>query len=168
MAIKRHMSPEQQRRTAEWCFRLKSGRYEQGRGYLHQIVKGKDLYCCLGVGAEYAVEEGVTDKVVVQDPETDGRELVKYGVLGEMGILPGKVAEWFGMSDNNPQVTIGDTSALGRDGWAAGRHSLAILNDNRVSFNIIADLIAKEWLDEPLQSEVLNYTPPEESDEPDE
>lgn len=44
---------------AEWIRRLRSGEYQQGRGYLkREEAIGKTLYCCLGVLCEIFVENG--------------------------------------------------------------------------------------------------------------
>lgn len=165
MAIRRHMSPEQQQRTAEWCFRLKSKRYKQGKGLLHYIIttpsgEKEDYYCCLGVAAEYACEEGVVDKIVTPDAEQANREIVRYGDrVHESGIFNDKLAEWFGTPDLNPQVKMPVHPRSSEETL----RPLAGLNDAGVHFERIADLIAKTWLDEPLRSKVLNYAPSEDS-----
>lgn len=116
---------------AQWTAALRSGEYEQGRGYLN--VDGK--LCCLGVLCELAVKAGVIETHVYE-----GREAVYYD--GSSDTLTVKVREWAGLPENNVHNNPGNPS-VAVDGHAV---SLAELNDGendwkRHSFDEIADLI---------------------------
>jgi hypothetical protein len=114
---------------AQWLTDLRSGEFEQGRGYLN--IDGK--LCCLGVLCEQAVRAGVIES-------SGGQGMVRYD--GKEDVLSPKVREWAGLPEtnkydnpNNPTVTVLGTEA-----------SLAELNDGENTwephtFGQIADLI---------------------------
>lgn len=47
------MKPELKKEWLKW---LRSGRYKKGIGYLCEQVDGEDLYCCLGVLCDIAIQ----------------------------------------------------------------------------------------------------------------
>lgn len=108
-----------------WIDALKSGSYKQGKGTL----KRNNMYCCLGVlsclqGAEWKKDE--------EDQETypyynDVREDFCY--------LPKAIADKFNMSDKGLHIEVLDDRDVIRT------VHLALLNDNGVPFNEIADII---------------------------
>lgn len=115
---------------ARWVARLRSGKYVQGEHRLKQRKNHeKSKYCCLGVLAEMAVEDGVIDPPV---KTVDGA----YRFDGDTHVLGEKIRDWAGLEESNP--TIRDVHATG------SRDSLAELNDNGKSFSEIADIIEQK------------------------
>jgi len=76
-------------RIALWTAALRSGKYEQGKGYLHTLGD-PDKFCCLGVACQ------------VYQAQVGGLSICEFpgGVTydGCDHILPLKVADWFGLS----------------------------------------------------------------------
>lgn len=112
----------------KWVAALRSGEYDQGRGYLN----ANSNFCCLGVLCDLAVKEGV---VAEHYYRMDGITRYGYGPAdgfnGEGALLPRGVKAWAGMS--SVDGTIREES----DGLAA-------INDMGYSFSYIADLIERE------------------------
>jgi hypothetical protein len=148
MTVSRHLSPEQQARVREWVRRLRSGEYEQGRGWLHVIsLQGEHKYCCLGVACELAEEAGIVASqersrsyyIELRDVEEheirDVKSVIQY--VDEAGILPHAVVEWLGLPDDNPAVKVPNKS------W---EDNLAYLNDSGASFVQIANAIEETYL----------------------
>jgi len=103
----------------EWVSALRSGEYEQGRGYL----KDRDgKLCCLGVLCEIAARHGIIEpgRTTYEDAEA-----YAYGEERDDIYLPAAVQEWQGL-DRSPH---------------ANNKSLADLNDGGTPFSDIADLI---------------------------
>lgn len=104
----------------KWVAALRSGEFEQGRGYL--LATGK--HCCLGVAcAIYQREVGGLD-------ETEGRN----GIVifdGCDTLLPILVQRWLGMSTFNGS-------------FAGDKDCLSEMNDRGTPFSEIADLIESE------------------------
>jgi hypothetical protein len=117
------MDPEVKHR---WVEALRSGRYEQGTGALNK--EGK--LCCLGVLCEVALEDGLPMEVG-QHKDGVGHLVVEYDEVSS--VLPDLVQEYAGLSDDNPSVLIGGSTI-----------SLAELNDDGTSFNVIADVIEEQ------------------------
>lgn len=127
----------------EMVKRLRSGKYEQGSGYLRLRHTGGDRFCCLGILCEMAAEEGVVERV---DAAGEGR-VVKYKDPGANGshatFLPAAVIEWAGMVSDLEKSLQGEyiyeeQGAYGED----GTQTLAYMNDNGTEFHEIAD-----WLE---------------------
>lgn len=77
----------------EWIRRLRSGEYEQGKGYL--CFYGK--YCCLGVLCEIAAEQKVVYRC-----ETNEFEAVSFsGEHEETRVANKEVVEWAGLRSAN-------------------------------------------------------------------
>jgi hypothetical protein len=109
---------------ARWVAALRSGKYEQTAGSLHDECG----FCCLGVLCELAVQAGIMPAATLTPLGW------KYGALGEGSVLPLEVRQWAGIGID-PCVTVD----LGE-----GREitSLSGLNDEcEWSFGRIADLI---------------------------
>jgi hypothetical protein len=104
---------------AKWIAALRSGRYEQTAGRLHDC----DGHCCLGVAAQ----EFISDKVVVRrDGPHQGRDARSYD--GDYANAPAYVVTALGLH----------TSAGSGN---AGGEGLTSLNDRGVSFKKIADVL---------------------------
>jgi hypothetical protein len=119
---------EIQNRRAMWANELTSRKFVQGTIYLK--TTGKDLtsqYCCLGVACEvFGPQLGVYEVSHGYDEVTDYRDSVLFKVK-ETGdvvetFLPSVLRHFFGLSKNSERI-------------------LAKLNDSRVSFETIADIL---------------------------
>lgn len=124
----------------EMVERLRSGKYEQGSGYLRLRHSDGDQFCCLGILCEMAVEEGVVERI---DAAADGR-VFKYRTNGVDGswatFLPPAVIEWAGMVSDIEKTMSGqfiyeEQGAFGED----PTDTLAYMNDNGTPFDQIAD-----------------------------
>jgi hypothetical protein len=137
-----------------WTAYLRSNPDKQGYDRLTTTSDSNiqnDLFCCLGVLCEIAVDAGVIEKEQNWEPSWDtgpAKTLVKYGARGEVnesGVLPRSVLKWAGLP-HNTGLRDGQGSPL--DGYA----SLSALNDgdeffDRKDFAHIADAI-DGWIDE--------------------
>lgn len=77
---------------------IRSGEWERRRGALGDANTNKR--CCLGVGCEVAITNGLS----VSIEEVDN--LLSYD--GEQALLPESVSGWFGFDDFNPLLKFGD------------------------------------------------------------
>jgi hypothetical protein len=124
---------------ALWSGALRSGKYEQGTGWLNRDGR----YCCLGVLCELAVEAGIAERRTAGEFNVSG-----YAALGlssdyegEKATLPAVVANWAGLPSANPPV---EYQAAGEPPRLV---SLAELNDGTMTdvrkhaFDEIADFI---------------------------
>ena len=71
----------------KWENELRSGKYEQGQGYLSKDGK----YCCLGVLCEMLVSEGLLEKFEEKDS-------IKYGRAKDDKMLPAEALNLVGIS----------------------------------------------------------------------
>lgn len=128
---------------ARWLERLRSGEYPQGRGKLCRLTAdGTREYCCLGVLAELAAEDGIVAARV--ESSGGGVLYVGPGADREENYLPEAVVRWAGLAHVNPRVRVVDRALLNdTDGFGDAR-GLANLNDGRASFATIADLIEEQ------------------------
>lgn len=112
----------------KWVDALRSGKHTQTRGKLTRIVDGQiEGSCCLGVGCEVAIENGVS-----VDRRLEGG-FVFYD--GRAGVLPGSVTRWLGLVSGGGYYR----SAEGKD------RDLTRDNDFYLkSFAEIADIIESE------------------------
>jgi len=114
----------------KWVKALRSKKYRQGGGYLHQ----NDSYCCLGVLCEIAVEEGIIKRKELDDYNPIEGAVYEYGIAYyDSGIytLPKSVMEWAGLTSTSPRVV--------KEGQM---RDLPALNDSgNYTFDDIADLI---------------------------
>lgn len=118
---KKSLTPKQFR--DKWITALRSGRYKQTTGYL----KDEHGYCCLGVACN------------IYNKHFDNKvKMVKYGSIfrfdTEEEILPCKVQKALSLASQN--------GAYKSDKLVASQlKSLAVDNDDGVSFKEIADII---------------------------
>ena len=115
---------------AEWVRRLRSGDYEQGRGFLRSkgLDGTPDRYCCLGVLCEMAEGVGLVERF------DSGGEYYDYGSERQTCGLPRPVREWSGV-----ETPLGDFL---NDGQSV---RLSSLNDSGLSFEEIAEVIEREF-----------------------
>lgn len=115
-----------------WVQALRSGKYEQGRAWLHNA--DTDEYCCLGVLCEVAKENGV--EMSVRNETRSFDTVTLYDMDSQF--LPPSVASWAGLNvDESPTVHT-QNPYTGEE----NQYSLVDLNDEfQWSFNKIADII---------------------------
>lgn len=126
------MNPEVKK---EWVAALRSGKYDQGMGSLKLEVSDTQLYCCLGVLCELAVEAGV---IPPGERHEDQPKNYSYYFLGEDEFLPSEVMTWANLDTNNGIYKPAD-NVWGYD------QALTDLNDNGKSFNELADIIENNF-----------------------
>ena len=100
----------------KWVDALRSGEYQQCRGYLRK----EDGFCCLGVLCDLYIKEN--------NVEWQHNEVDDYFYENHSFIPPSSVVEWSGIADSNPFVND-EIDTLGG------------LNDKGFTFNEIADVI---------------------------
>lgn len=119
---------QQKANRALWIKELRETDKKQGQEFLKQKNnKGEYLYCCLGIGCEVAIANGV--------PVAIEREGNIYKYDKEEVELPEVVRDWLGLKES-----LGET----RDEKGM-QVSLASLNDHRLySFKQIADYLESD------------------------
>ena len=118
----------------KWVAKLRSGEYEQGRGYLNDDGR----MCCLGVLCEVAIEDGLA--LAKSYDHGDADTAVGYGVRVETAGLPMEVVDWADLGGQLPNSTIRDGK-----GFPLGYH---YLNDiSGYSFEQIADVVESQFID---------------------
>lgn len=118
------MKPELKRR---WINALRSRRYKKGTGALHTLgsSRNEDTFCCLGVLAQLAVEDGVMKPKIDKDAE-----VARYGTADHDGtFLPAKICKWAGI----PRHSVSATNDI--------QYLLADQNDHCDSFDDVIPLI---------------------------
>ena len=103
-----------------WVEALRSGEYEQGVGALHE----GDAFCCLGVACE--VYQKQVGGLGVEMPYRN-----TYEYDGETGELPGLLIDWLELN-SDPKI--------------GGKTAIRLNDEDRLSFDEIADAIEKEYL----------------------
>lgn len=104
----------------KWVEALRSGKYEQGCGYL----RTNDGFCCLGVAC---------DLYAKAHPRAKGWNQGNL-FAGEMMLLPVKVRKWLGLTKNSGVFTD-------KKGFLS---ELIDLNDSGKTFKQIAKIIESE------------------------
>jgi hypothetical protein len=125
---------------ALWLAALRSGEYKQGTACLKNM---HCEYCCLGVLTDLYIK--------ATNGEWIKHESQRYSLKGDGGLfyLADEVALWAGLtkeeheSDFNPVVIVSDEIKT-RYQMPANKTNVASLNDLRVPFNVIADIIEGE------------------------
>ena len=166
-------------RVLQLCVELASGRwhqidgklrvvgpvYEQGTGTLIMITNAR--HCCLGVGCELALREGVGYREDAEHAKYwDNAEAVALDPEGNTSDLTRAVMDWYGFDDANPAVTIlcGEVADNQPDSWCDDCRGVVddyrneqctnTLNvsatdandDLGLNFTQIADGFARRWL----------------------
>lgn len=122
-----------QQAMKDWVAKLRSGEYEQGRGYL-ATIDGK--FCCLGVLCEVAINSGLN----IEKKDVGG--VYSYGnERGEDDVaLPASVYEWAGFN-----------LTQGREIYIQGeaQETLTAMNDfGDRDFDDIADVIEDQFIND--------------------
>lgn len=108
-----------------WCEALRSGAYKQTTGHLC----GAGGFCCLGVACDlYQKHVGGLD--VGQHEVSLDDVIATYNDEGY--VLPTVVRDWLGLTDDEGSYCPSDGDS---------RNTLHELNDNRETFDKIADII---------------------------
>ena len=122
MKIKQ-MNPEIK---AKWVQALKSGKYNQADGFL----RVDDNYCCLGVLCDiYHRETGLGEWSEISFPSVFA--FAQESKIESSKVLLPKVMEWAGLESCNPLIDK--------------ETSLAMLNDDHLPFECIADIINEKF-----------------------
>lgn len=117
----------------KWVAALRSGEYQQGNNSL----RSNQGFCCLGVLCDlYAKEHSQDWEYVNAYSEQNTKAKDSWSFQEETQFLPEKVMNWAQLEDNNPEVEI-----LDKDGNLIQHEILSMMNDDGVSFSIIADVI---------------------------
>lgn len=117
------MTPKEVRTL--WVEKLLGGEYKQGKGYLQNDGK----FCCLGVLCELAVKA----KVIRAPRLMEDSKVFDYGKEENTHmILPFKVRDWAGLTDQNGSYCFAQC--------------LSYKNDDGYSFEQIAEIITSDPL----------------------
>lgn len=125
--------------------RLRSGEYKQGQTALRRVGEdgAPDMFCCLGVLCEIAVEDGVITREAPENREVGVPYLYVYEDTVDSSYLPDVVVDWAGIvSDIEKQADFGEYHYEQRGQWGESTQALAIMNDEGMPFPDIAD-----WLE---------------------
>ncbi len=120
------MNPEVK---ALWVGALRSGKYKQGRGRLHDPADNS--FCCMGVLCELAVEAGVA-----RGDSPPGWYDSKDGYDKQVNWLPNSVRRWAGLKASNPTLGVDGDGDLIPASYANDRM--------RLDFNTIANMIEEK------------------------
>lgn len=127
-----------------WVDELRSGKYTQGVGYLHQNIGDKDYFCCLGVACKTAIDNGFY--LVVE--KRDDVAITTYD--GSDTFLPRAVYDWLGVEFNSINFIADQTySSVGGEIVYQQGDTFDPVDANdtlRLNFDKIADLIEEEYL----------------------
>ena len=119
----------------KWIEALRSGKYEQGRGWLktQDNITKTEQFCCLGVLCD--LHQQVT-KTSWDIPHLVGKEssIWSHSYMGLDSFLPSSVQTWAEVTASNPTVLNPVTEDYS---------SLVYLNDMGTTFSEIADIIEK-------------------------
>ena len=114
--------PTQEEARREWIDALRSGKYPQGKNFLHV----QNRWCCLGVACDlFAARLGIKRRMV------GPTEIFDEGAFEEIELLPRPIVRLLGLVDNQ--------GSHHRDG--VDSHTLISLNDDGLSFPEIADAL---------------------------
>ena len=109
----------------KWLEALRSGKYQQGTGFLQK----EGRYCCLGVLCDLFAEDDDCDGEWVQ-AATGAMKFKPSGDPGRHDFLPVPVSEWADLEHGPYDPIIGE-----------GDDTLSQLNDHGKTFKEIADVI---------------------------
>ncbi len=112
------LTKKQKAVVSRWVKALRSGKYKQGKQFLHRKSRKQERYCCLGVLCELAVHAKVISQAALDDDTF-------YYDHNEQ-ILPTAVKNWVGLNEEDGSY---------------GGGSLVELNDDGKKFTTIAKLI---------------------------
>jgi len=125
-----------------WVAALKSGTYQQGRGYLKQSDGYNSAFCCLGVLCDLYLQDGLDTSLwcLSEADYTDGQEV--FDTPGECTEthLPRVVREWSGIRTDNAEFSMFDEELGGTI-----TECLVDMNDTGAGFEQIAEAIEKNW-----------------------
>ena len=118
-----------------WVKALRSGKFKQGRNALKYKTKDSTRHCCLGVLCELYQKKHKRKLPTSTSTDRFNMEIprgAKFTTFADCGIdLPEKVMKWAGMKSE-----VGFVRSTGE--------CLASMNDERMRFNKIAEVIEKK------------------------
>jgi len=85
---------------------LDSGKYLKGEHRLAtKDTDGVWRHCCMGVGSEVAIANGLDIPVGIQDMSNPGEQpWFRKHFARNTGVFPREVTDWFGFTDDNPDL----------------------------------------------------------------
>lgn len=127
---------------AKWLGALRSGKYRQGVGTLATNYR----YCCLGVLATIASEEGICNRVAMEIP--NGDRVSEYDIRlsfdDKTEYLPESVVNWAEIPADHIQTTVKGLDIIVGMNVDGGYIRLSGLNDEGKTFFEIADIIEQK------------------------
>lgn len=134
---------------AHWLTALRSGDFKQGKGYLKSETSGSPMYCCLGVLCELAVKAGVIEKSELDVEACVHSFSSKHPGIGisistSSSYLPQGVADWAGIHYQG-KIYHEHVNSDEQHDLVRVRVDLADLNDHKLDFAGIANVIEKEF-----------------------
>ena len=121
-------TPEQQREHRRgWIWYLRSGRYEQGKKYLRRRVDGVNEFCCLGVACDISN---------LGDWSENGEHpyyKLEEDLQNNLVLMP-EMQDFYGLATADGRFNVP----------GVGEKTLASLNDDGTSFEVIAMIIELE------------------------
>ena len=89
-----------------WVKALRSKKYEQGIGHLHNSESGKDKFCCLGVLCEVGGIKKEENHVYIIDSSYGEVKGIEYIYDGNATCLSEALKQKFGLSENAVNLLI--------------------------------------------------------------
>lgn len=118
-----------------WAQDLESGKHKQGKGNLCYFRQGQKNYCCLGRLTEIVIERYKISVNIILNEQT-GRYRYQWKESCTGSYVPQSICDYIGLSDS-----------AGKFHHESGTEYLGNLNDNGVSFPVLAQLIRKHQAD---------------------
>jgi hypothetical protein len=120
---------------------LESGKYAQGRGFLTQLIEGREYHCCLGVACKENNVPRVLETAVGLERYFKYEDVAHSGEDHyRAGYLPDNIRDFYAFRSNAGSSLHG------------GGESLTTLNDKGKSLKDIAAILRKdpeEYFEEP-------------------
>lgn len=135
------MTPEQHQNVKKWIEALRSGKYKQTAGCLHD----SHGHCCLGVACEAYLKEHPEGLSVESRQTGDFENNTRYAYDTREADLPEVVMEWLGLRSSFGNFQ--DAVRLVVDGSPITMNDLSDLNDSddpKYTFDDIANLLEQE------------------------
>lgn len=121
----------------EWLRRLRSGDYQQGHQKLCRMTDSGPTFCCLGVLAEIAVDQGLAEKIVygpffkykTKDESVASISSLTQGLQKWAGILS------YGDYSSNPRknLSLATDNDMGKNFWEIAE----IIERNHRKFSLL-------------------------------
>lgn len=129
----------------KWILALKSGKYKQTKTNLCRVERTTKKYCCLGVGVELAIQDGMAIKIDYIDPfqympprEFNPSSIKRYRIVefdGEKDYLEkrlAKVRTWLGLKNKDVSTRL---ASFNDAGWTFKRIAKELESNPEVYFS---------------------------------